>query len=191
MQLADELGWFCQNRGYVREGRRWIELALARAPGAPMLDRARALQMSGFLAREMHDLEIAQPLVEESLRLYQQIGDLASQADALNVLSTIALSCGDSVTTDRLAGESIAMFRLIGQPLYASGGLLMVGEAAYLMHDGSILHLDIRNNKIWVQYDGTEEGIANRLVELGVPQEDIVLGFHPPYQRQYTNFSVG
>jgi hypothetical protein len=69
--------------------------------------------------------------------------------------------------------------------------LLSVGWNKHQRIHGSILHLDIRNNKIWVQYDGTEEGIANRLVELGVPQEDIVLGFHPPYQRQYTNFSVG
>lgn len=69
--------------------------------------------------------------------------------------------------------------------------LLSVGWNKHQRIHGSILHLDIRDNKIWVQYDGTEEGIANRLVELGVPQEDIVLGFHPPYQRQYTQFSVG
>jgi hypothetical protein len=69
--------------------------------------------------------------------------------------------------------------------------LLSVGWNKHQRIHGSILHLDIRDNKIWVQYDGTEEGIANRLVELGVPQEDIVLGFHPPSQRQYTQFSVG
>jgi hypothetical protein len=69
--------------------------------------------------------------------------------------------------------------------------LLSVGWNKHQRIHGSILHLDIRNNKIWVQYDGTEEGIANRLVALGVPREDIVLGFHAPYQRQYTDFSVG
>lgn len=69
--------------------------------------------------------------------------------------------------------------------------LLSVGWNKHQRIHGSILHVDIRNNKIWVQYDGTEEGIANRLVELGVPREDIILGFHPPYQRQYTDFGVG
>jgi hypothetical protein len=69
--------------------------------------------------------------------------------------------------------------------------LLSVGWNQYQRIHGSILHLDIRDGKIWVQYDGTEEGIANRLVELRVPQQDIVLAFHPPYKRQYTSFATG
>ncbi len=56
---------------------------------------------------------------------------------------------------------------------------------------GTLIHIDIRDNKIWIQYDGTEEGIANRLVEQGVPKSDIVLAFHPPYKRPYTDFAVG
>lgn len=69
--------------------------------------------------------------------------------------------------------------------------LLSVGWNRYQRIHGSILHLDIRDGKIWIQYDGTEEGVANRLVEMGVPHADIVLAFHPPYKRQYTNFAVG
>jgi hypothetical protein len=55
---------------------------------------------------------------------------------------------------------------------------------------GVILHLDIIDNKIWIQQDGTEIGIANTLVELGVPKENIVLAFDPPNLRQYTEFAV-
>ncbi|MBD2503991.1 XisI protein [Anabaena azotica] len=55
---------------------------------------------------------------------------------------------------------------------------------------GTVLHVDIINGKIWVQQDGTEVGIANELVELGVPKEDIVLGFDPPKMRHYTGFAV-
>lgn len=69
--------------------------------------------------------------------------------------------------------------------------LLSVGWNGYERIHGTVLHIDIRDNKIWKQYDGTEEGIANRLVELGVPPSDIVLAFHPPYKRQYTKFAVG
>jgi hypothetical protein len=56
---------------------------------------------------------------------------------------------------------------------------------------GCVLHLDIKDGKIWIQHDGTEEGVANELVELGVPKEDIVLAFHAPYKRPYTGFAVG
>ena len=55
---------------------------------------------------------------------------------------------------------------------------------------GPVLHLDIINEKIWIQQDGTEVGIANELVELGVQKEDIVLGFQLPSVRKYTEFAV-
>ena len=55
---------------------------------------------------------------------------------------------------------------------------------------GCLLHLDIKDGKIWVQYDGTEGGIAHELVELGVPSSDIVLGYQAPEMRQYSNFSI-
>ncbi len=54
---------------------------------------------------------------------------------------------------------------------------------------GCVVHVDIKNGKIWVQRDLTEEGIANQLVELGVPKTDIVLGFRTPYVRQFTGFA--
>jgi len=56
---------------------------------------------------------------------------------------------------------------------------------------GCVLHIDLKNDKIWIQHDGTEIGMANELVALGVPKEDIVLAFHAPYKRPYTGFGLG
>ena len=53
-----------------------------------------------------------------------------------------------------------------------------------------MLHLDIRDGKIWIQHDGTYDGIANALVEAGIPRDRIVLAFKPPDIRQYTGFAV-
>lgn len=55
---------------------------------------------------------------------------------------------------------------------------------------GVLLHADIVEGKIWIQHDGTEEGLANLLVERGVPKTDIVLAFHPPELRPYNGFAV-
>jgi hypothetical protein len=55
---------------------------------------------------------------------------------------------------------------------------------------GVIIHLDLKDEKIWIQRDGTEIGIANQLLMAGVPQEDIVLGFLAPYKRNLTEFAV-
>ena len=54
---------------------------------------------------------------------------------------------------------------------------------------GCVLHIDIKDDKIWIQHDGTEVGVANELIELDVPKHDIVLAFHPPYKRPYTGFA--
>lgn len=56
---------------------------------------------------------------------------------------------------------------------------------------GCVLHVDIRNDKIWVQHDGTEDAIADQLAALGVSKQDIVLAYHAPYVRQYTEFATG
>jgi hypothetical protein len=56
---------------------------------------------------------------------------------------------------------------------------------------GTVLHVDIRDEKIWIQYDGTDRPLAEELVGAGVPREAIVLGFHPPGVRKYTDFAVG
>lgn len=56
---------------------------------------------------------------------------------------------------------------------------------------GCILHLDIKNGKIWIQHDSTEIGMADELVKLRVPKEDIVLAFYKPLGRQYTGFAIG
>ncbi|MDJ0536547.1 MAG: XisI protein [Xenococcaceae cyanobacterium MO_207.B15] len=56
---------------------------------------------------------------------------------------------------------------------------------------GCVIHIDIKQEKIWIQYNGTEVDFAEELVSLGVPKEDIVLAFHAPYKRQYTGFAVG
>ena len=56
---------------------------------------------------------------------------------------------------------------------------------------GCVLHVDIKEGKIWVQHDGTENAIADQLVELGTPKQDIVLVYHAPNVRKYTEFALG
>jgi len=56
--------------------------------------------------------------------------------------------------------------------------------------NGAILHLDIKNDKIWIQHDGTEDGIADELVAMGIAKDNIVLAFHPDYVRPHTGFAV-
>jgi hypothetical protein len=54
----------------------------------------------------------------------------------------------------------------------------------------AVVHIDIIGDKVWLQYDGTSEPVAEALIEAGIPKESIVLGFHPENVRQYTGFAV-
>ncbi|MBF2057118.1 MAG: XisI protein [Cyanobacterium sp. T60_A2020_053] len=54
---------------------------------------------------------------------------------------------------------------------------------------GVLIHVDFIDDKIWIQYDGTEVALANQLVEKGVPKNDIVLGYQTPFFRQFSGFS--
>ncbi|MEB3278412.1 MAG: XisI protein [Lyngbya sp.] len=55
---------------------------------------------------------------------------------------------------------------------------------------GCIVHLEIIGDKIWIHEDGLEDGIADDLLRAGIPKSQIVLGFHPPDVRPYTEFAV-
>ena len=68
--------------------------------------------------------------------------------------------------------------------------LLAIGWRGKQRVHGCIIHIDIRDGKVWVQHDSTDAAIANQLVERGIPAVAIVLGFQPEYIRQYSGFAV-
>lgn len=55
---------------------------------------------------------------------------------------------------------------------------------------GCLIHVDIINDKIWIQRDGTEKGIASDLLEAGISKNEIVLAFYDPQIRQHTGFAI-
>jgi len=52
------------------------------------------------------------------------------------------------------------------------------------------VYVRIKNEKIYIEEDWTEEGIATELLQECVPKEDIVLAFHDPETRKLTEFAV-
>jgi hypothetical protein len=68
--------------------------------------------------------------------------------------------------------------------------LLRTGWAKGRRVRGMTLFVRLREGKIWVEEDWTEDGIATDLVRAGVPRSDIVLAFHPPEVRATTEFAV-
>lgn len=68
--------------------------------------------------------------------------------------------------------------------------VMNVGWDGYRRVYGCVLHLDIKEGKIWVQQNMTEMRVAQELMDRGVKKEDIVLGFQAPEMREYTGYAV-
>lgn len=68
--------------------------------------------------------------------------------------------------------------------------LITLGWEDDVQVHGCLVHIEVIGDKIWIHRDGLEDGIANELVKAGIPKTKIVLGFHPPNIRPYTEFAV-
>ena len=54
---------------------------------------------------------------------------------------------------------------------------------------GIVVQMDIRDGLIWIQEDGTDFGVANELMRLGIPESKIVLAYMMQNQTQKLEFA--
>lgn len=47
---------------------------------------------------------------------------------------------------------------------------------------GNLIYVTLQDGKVYIEYDGIETGIADNLMEKGIPEQDIVLAFVPEVQ---------
>jgi hypothetical protein len=68
--------------------------------------------------------------------------------------------------------------------------LMSLGWTADERVMGITVYVRLRNGRIWIEEDMTEDGITPDLLKAGVPNEDIVLAFQHPEMRPLTDFAV-
>ncbi len=54
-------------------------------------------------------------------------------------------------------------------------GLMQVGWDRGRRVRGNLIYITLRNDKVYIEYDGIEHGISNDLIAGGIPEEKIVL----------------
>jgi predicted ATPase len=90
LRFCAALYWFWYVRGYVREGDSFLEQALATSTGGTAPVRARVFFAATDLAISLGDLERAERLGEESLALFQELGDKGGIAASFQLLGYLA-----------------------------------------------------------------------------------------------------
>lgn len=109
-RIACALRLFWYTRGYLSEGRTYLEAA-ARSDVAPATVRAKALVGLGWIAEPQGDYERASAAYEESLKLYRECDDKKGVASALGDLGSLALDQGDYEQAGSLLEESLRLHR--------------------------------------------------------------------------------
>ena len=111
LQLGGALGRFWETRGYLSEGRRWLEAALKRCAEAPVAVRARALVALGRLTQLQGEVSGAEVLFVEGLELWRLVGDVPGTAEALNRLGTTMLVKKDYARAQACFREGLELYR--------------------------------------------------------------------------------
>ncbi len=143
LRYVGALWRFWRVRGHVGEARIWTEEALARADERPSLVLGRALQVAAWLAEYHGDNDRAVAYHEQSVPIWQELGDDANLARTFDQLANCALDRGDIDTGSDLHDHALALARAAGDELCVAGVLGNV--AVKCMYRGD---LDAANQKL-------------------------------------------
>jgi len=117
LRLGAAVWRFWMVRGYLAEGREWLERALSMpGVGEPTRVRTQALYGAGLLAFRQGDQEASRAFNEEALESARDARDRRGEANALVGLARVALRDGDHESVRVHAEEAIALSRRLEEP---------------------------------------------------------------------------
>jgi len=144
-------------RGYLTEGRDWLEKALVAWPEETAL-RADTLGAAGWLSQRLGDYERAALYFEDSVRIAKATQQGHVAAESLGSLALVRLLQGDSQRAGPLVREAIAIAEGRDDRSATAGALLVMALVAYFEGDfdsarscaerSLALHRDLGNEKV-------------------------------------------
>jgi predicted ATPase/DNA-binding XRE family transcriptional regulator len=136
LQLAGALGEFWFRRGYLSEGRRWLQAALEQGIETQEASaRARALTRATTIAWGQGDFERAIALGEESVALARDSEDPSSIATALYTVGRAAFFANRLERAAALVEEAASLQRISGDTAGLARSLLLLGWVAAARRD--------------------------------------------------------
>ena len=114
-QISAAIRLFWLLRGYMSEGRSWLERALAGFSTRSAV-RAKALNAAAIPASLQDDYKRARALAEEGLALSRELGDRKQTGYALYILGRLARIEESYPAAVALLEESVALFRELQPP---------------------------------------------------------------------------
>jgi predicted ATPase/DNA-binding winged helix-turn-helix (wHTH) protein len=113
LRLCVALFRFWDMREHLTEGRTRLETVLRLAGGERSKERARVLHFLGALATAQGDYPAAENFLQQSLSLYEELGDESGIAASLNALAVSARDRGDYSSAQSNFERSLACWRML------------------------------------------------------------------------------
>ena len=113
LRLCIALFRFWDMREHLTEGRTRLETILRLAGSGHAKERGRVLHFLGALTTAQGDFPAAERFLEQSLCLYEELGDLWGIAASLNALAIAQRDCGDYASAEQNFERSLACWRLL------------------------------------------------------------------------------
>jgi DNA-binding CsgD family transcriptional regulator len=176
LRLASSLWTFWLARGYLGEGRRWLEEALAGCGTSPPTVRAKALNGAGVLADYQGDYAQAEALFTEGLGLSRRTGDERCTASALCGLAHVARQRGDYAFAQLNFEQALDIYSRLGDRQGVARTQNRLGLAVW--HAGDIERFRALAEESLAGFRELEdvEGIALATLHLGA----VALSFGDP-----------
>ena len=174
LRVAGAMWRFWYVRGYVSEGRRWLEEFFSLAPvgkqgpseGASAV-RVKALTGAGGLAYIQGDAARASLHYQESLALCRALADTQGIASTLTNLGNVAQVVGDYARAKALFEESLALCRELGDTRGTAYALNNLGNVAQALGDHARGRAVLEESLVLCRELGDKQGTAYTLTNLG------------------------
>ena len=135
MELAACLKLFWAKRGYLTEGRRWLDLALAASPEKPSDLTAKALAGATLLATLQGDWSTAVRCGTQARALALELGEPLLATEAMLPLGRAKLALDERAEAIELFDEAARIGRETGNDETAAMAAFNLGYAALADHD--------------------------------------------------------
>ncbi|WP_346779624.1 LuxR C-terminal-related transcriptional regulator [Streptomyces sp. S3(2020)] len=128
LELAAALRFHWCEGGFLSEGRRWLDQALAAAP-EPSPARARGLWVTAWVAVMQRDHATAHRWLDEAAELGEQLDDPVVRAYVQGLRGTLAMFSGRMEEAVSFLEEAVAAHTKAGEEIGAVHSLLQLGTA--------------------------------------------------------------
>jgi predicted ATPase/DNA-binding CsgD family transcriptional regulator len=166
LRMCCALVRFWTIRGYLGEGRRWLDRALSTASDVPSMLRATALEGSGVLAWAQGDYTAARSRLEESVMIWRMVGNTVGIVRSLNSLGMQVREQGDNPGAKVLLKESLTLHRELGDKAGLMEALNNLGIVARNQGDLAAAQRISLESLVIAREVGDKQGVAESLNNL-------------------------